>query len=114
MEKFLIFTIVGLTLAAIYAIISSGLVLTYTTTGIFNFAHGAIGMLAAFAYWQIRFQWGWPTPLALFVVIGVIAPLFGLMLERVIMRGLAGTSEATKLVVSILSLIHISEPTRPY
>ena len=54
MEKFLIFTIVGLTLAAIYAIISSGLVLTYTTTGIFNFAHGAIGMLAAFAYWQIQ------------------------------------------------------------
>ena len=105
MEKFLIFTIVGLTLAAIYAIISSGLVLTYTTTGIFNFAHGAIGMLAAFAYWQIRFQWGWPTPLALFVVIGVIAPLFGLMLERVIMRGLAGTSEATKLVVSISLLV---------
>ena len=43
MEKFLIFTIVGLSLAAIYAVISSGLVLTYTTTGIFNFAHGAIG-----------------------------------------------------------------------
>ncbi len=105
MEKFLIFTIVGLSLSAIYAIIASGLVLTYTTTGIFNFAHGAIGMLAAFAYWQLRFDWGWPAPVALVVVIGVIAPLFGLLLERVIMRGLSGTSEATKLVVSISLLV---------
>ncbi|CAN5692878.1 hypothetical protein BH10ACT1_BH10ACT1_02530 [soil metagenome] len=105
MDKFLIFTIVGLSLAAIYAVISSGLVLTYTTTGIFNFAHGAIGMLAAFAYWQLRFDWGWPAPLALAAVLLVLAPAFGLVLERVIMRGLVGTSEATKLVVSISLLV---------
>ena len=105
MDKFLVFTIVGLSLAAIYGIISSGLVLTYTTTGIFNFAHGAIGMLAAFAYWQLRFDWGWPTPVALVVVLGVLAPAFGLLLERVVMRGLTGTSEATKLVVSISLLV---------
>ncbi|HEX2577679.1 MAG TPA: ABC transporter permease [Aquihabitans sp.] len=105
MEKFLIFTIVGLSLSAIYAVISSGLVLTYTTTGIFNFAHGAIGMLAAFMYWQLRFAWGWPAPVSLVVVLFVLAPLFGLLLERVIMRGLVGTSEATKLVVSISLLV---------
>jgi branched-chain amino acid transport system permease protein len=104
-EKFLIFTIVGLSLSAIYAIISSGLVLTYTTTGIFNFAHGAIGMLAAFMYWQLRFDWGWPTPVAVIVVLFVVAPVFGVLLERLIMRGLVGTSEATKLVVSISMLI---------
>src|SRR5215213_5812892 len=101
MEKFLVFTIVGLSLAAIYAVIASGLVLTYTTTGIFNFAHGAAGMLAAFAYWQLRFEWEWPAPVALVVLLFVLAPAFGLLLERVIMRGLVGTSEATKLVVSI-------------
>lgn len=105
MDKFLIFTIVGLSLAAIYAVVSSGLVLTYATTGIFNFAHGAIGMLAAFAYWQTRFDWGWPAPLALLVVLGVVAPAFGLLLERVLMRGLQGTSEATRLVVSISLLV---------
>jgi len=104
-EKLLIFTIVGLSLAAIYSIISSGLVLTYTTTGIFNFAHGAAGMLAAFTYWQLRFDWGWPAPVALFVVLVVLAPALGLLLERVIMRGLVGTTEATKLVVSISLLV---------
>ena len=105
MEKLLVFTIVGLSLAAIYSIISSGLVLTYTTTGIFNFAHGAAGMLAAFTYWQLRFDWGWPAPVALFVVLVVLAPALGLLLERVIMRGLVGTTEATKLVVSISLLV---------
>ena len=88
MEKFLIFTIVGLSLSAIYAVISSGLVLTYTTTGIFNFAHGAIGMLAAFAYWQLRFDWGWPTPVALFVVI-CLANQTGIDLTDALHRNLA-------------------------
>ncbi len=105
MQTFLLFTIVGLSLAAIYGVIASGLVLTYATTGIFNFAHGAIGMLAAFTYWQLRVDWGWPAPIALGLVLLVRAPGFGLVLERVVMRGLVGTSEATKLVVSISLLV---------
>lgn len=105
MEKFLIFTIVGLTLSAVYAITASGLVLTYATTGIFNFAHGAIGMVVAFAYWQFRFAWGWPTPLALVVALGLLAPGIGLVIDRGIMRGLRATSEATRLVVSISLMV---------
>lgn len=101
MDKFLTFTITGVSLASIYAIGASGLVLTYTTTGIFNFAHGAIGMVGAFAYWQFRFDWGWPAPFALAAVLVVLAPLLGLVLEYGIMRSLEGTSDATKLVVSI-------------
>ena len=105
MDKFLVFTIVGLSTAAIYAVIGSGLVLTYTTTGVFNFAHGAAGMLAAFLYWQMTIGWGWPAPVAIVIVLLVAAPLFGVLLERVIFRGLEGTSEATKLVVSISLLV---------
>jgi len=104
-DKFLTFTIVGLATAAIYAVIGSGLVLTYTTTGVFNFAQGAEGMLAAFAYWQMTVGWGWPAPLAIVVVLLLLAPAFGILLERVIFRGLEGTSEATKLVVSISLLV---------
>ncbi len=107
MDKFLTFTIVGLTVASIYAVFASGLVLTYTTTGIFNFAHGAAGMLFAFTYWQLRFDWGWPAPLALVVVLLVLAPLFGVFLELVVMRGLQGTTEAVKLVVSISLLLFL-------
>ncbi len=105
MDKFLTFTIVGLSVAAIYSVIASGLVLTYTTTGIFNFAHGAAGMLAAFLYWQLRFAWGWPAPVVLVLILGVIAPLFGVLLEVVVMRGLRGTTDTVKLVVSISLLL---------
>ena len=76
MDKFLTFTVVGLSTSAIYAIAASGLVVTYTTSGIFNFAHGAIGMMAAFTYWQVHVSWGVPTWPAFFLVVLVIAPLF--------------------------------------
>src|SRR5438477_8122868 len=101
MDKFLALTFAGLCTGGIYAIAASGLVLTYTTTGVFNFAHGAIGMLGAFTYWQLKVDWGLPTPLAVAIVLLVIAPLFGAGLERVIMRRLQGTSDATQLVVTV-------------
>lgn len=60
MSEFLTYTIVGLVTAAIYAIAASGLVVTYTTSGVFNIAHGAVGMFGAFVFWQLRFGWNWP------------------------------------------------------
>src|SRR5918994_1240079 len=101
METFIQYTILGLVTGAVYGIAASGLVVTYTTSGIFNFAHGAIAMLAAFVYWQVRFDWGWPAPVALVVVLGVLAPLLGALLYVVLMRGLRGTSEVTRIVVPV-------------
>ncbi|MFD0901958.1 branched-chain amino acid ABC transporter permease [Actinomadura sediminis] len=104
MDKFLTFGIVGLSTGGVYAVISSGLVLTYTTTGIFNFAHGAAGMMAAFAYWQLTGGWGLPVPIALALVLLVLAPLFGLLVERLIMRPVQGVGEVERLVVTIALL----------
>src|ERR687894_732700 len=101
MDQVLQATITGLAAAAILGVAASGLVLTYTTTGIFNFAHGAVGMLGAFAYWQLRFGWGWPAPVALVVVLLVLAPLLGVVIERVVMRGLYDAPETSRIVVSI-------------
>jgi branched-chain amino acid transport system permease protein len=101
METFLQYTILGLVTGGVYGIAASGLVVTYTTSGIFNFAHGATAMLAAFAYWQVRFDWGWPAPLALVAVLGVAAPLLGALIYGVVMRGLRGTSEVTRIVVPV-------------
>ncbi|WP_426573978.1 ABC transporter permease [Aquihabitans sp. McL0605] len=105
MHQFLSLTVGGLATAAIYAVAASGLVLTYTTTGTFNFAHGAIGMVAAFLYWQLHYDWGWSTPVALVVVLLVAGPLAGAAWERAIMRRLEGTSETTRLVVTIALLL---------
>ncbi|TDV49838.1 ABC transporter permease subunit [Actinophytocola oryzae] len=104
MELFLTFGIVGLSTAAVYAVIGSGLVLTYTTTGVFNFGHGAAGMLAAFTYWQLTVGWGWPVPPALVVVLGVLAPAFGLFVERVVLRPVQDLGEAERLVMTVALL----------
>ncbi len=112
MHLFLEYTILGLVTGAVYGIAASGLVLTYTTSGIFNFAQGAMAMLAAFTYWQLRFGWNWPAPLALFAVIAVLAPLLGMVLYIGIMRGLRETADVTKIVVTIgitLGLIALAQ-----
>jgi branched-chain amino acid transport system permease protein len=112
MHLFLTYTILGLVTGAVYGIAASGLVLTYTTSGIFNFAQGAMAMIAAFTYWQLRFGWNWPAPLALFTVIAVLAPLLGIVLYGGIMRGLRQTSDVTKIVVTIgimLGLIALAQ-----
>jgi len=104
MSEFLAFGIVGLATAAVYAIIGSGLVLTYVTTGTFNFAQGAAGMLAAFAYWQLTVGWGWSAPVALVVVLLVLAPAFGLGIERVVMRPISHLGETERVVVTVALL----------
>jgi branched-chain amino acid transport system permease protein len=104
-QQFLSYTVSGLSSAAIYGVAAAGLVLTYTTTGTFNFAHGATGMIAAFTYWQLRFSWHWPAPLALAVCLLVLAPLLGVVEELAIFRRLQGTAEYTRLVVTIGLLV---------
>ncbi|MFL6204730.1 MAG: ABC transporter permease [Acidimicrobiales bacterium] len=107
MEDFLSNTVLGLSTAAIFALAASGLVLTYTTTGIFNFAHGAIAMFGAFCYWQLSVEWGWPIPLSLFVVVLVIAPGIGIGIERGIMRGLVDAPETVRIIVTVSLLVAI-------
>lgn len=99
------FTIIGLSAAGVYAVAASGLVVTYQTSGIFNFAHGAVGMIIAYAYWDLRVQHHLPAPIALFLALIVIAPLLGAFIERVIMRNLADASVITRIVVTIGLLV---------
>jgi branched-chain amino acid transport system permease protein len=93
--------IVSVSVGSIYAIAASGIVVTYTTSGIFNFAQGAIGMFMAFVYWQLRVDWGIPAPISLVLSILVIAPLIGAGIERLLMRRLTGASLVVQLVVTV-------------
>jgi branched-chain amino acid transport system permease protein len=100
LTSFLQFTLIGISAGCVFAIAASGLVLTYTTTGVFNFAHGAVGMIAAFVYFQLKVEVGLPVPVALVLVLGVLAPVVGLLLER-IMRSFRGAAPGTTLTVTI-------------
>ncbi|MEU8799346.1 ABC transporter permease [Spirillospora sp. NPDC048819] len=105
MTTFLTYTILGLVLGSVYSIAASGLVLTYNTSGIFNFAHGAQAMFGTFLYWHFTERWGWPVWLALIIVIGLVGPAMGAALHTAIMRGLRGTADVTKIIVTVAVLL---------
>jgi branched-chain amino acid transport system permease protein len=95
------FTVLGLITAAAYAIASSGLVITYATSNVFNMAHGAIGMVSAFMFWQLTVPWGVPMVVSALLVVLVFAPLLGALLERTMMRHLTNASVTVSLTVTV-------------
>jgi ABC-type branched-subunit amino acid transport system ATPase component/branched-subunit amino acid ABC-type transport system permease component len=107
MSAFLTFTVIGVVVGCIYAITACGLVVTYATSGVFNFAHGAQGMFAAWVYWQLTEDWGWPTWLGLLAVVGVLAPLMGAAIERLLIRPVRGRSVDVSLVVTLGLLLFL-------
>ena len=100
-DSLLFFLIVGITLGSIYAVAASGLVVTYTTSGIFNFAQGAMGMFLAFIYWELKVDAGIHTMVALILTVVVAAPLMGALVERIFMRRLTTAPLVSQLVVTI-------------
>ena len=101
MNEFISFVVVGIVTGSIYAVTASGLVVTYNATGVFNFAHGSVGMFLAYLYWQLWQGWGWNPVLSLVVVLLVVAPAFALLIERVLMRPLYGATLNTMIVVTL-------------
>lgn len=75
----------GLVLGSLYALMSSGLSLVWTTLGVFNFSHGALMMVGAFIAWTVS------EVLGLGPIIGVLsgtlaAGLIGVVIERLLVR----------------------------
>lgn len=101
MNEFVSFVVAGLVTGSIYAVTASGLVVTYKSTGVFNFAHGAVGMVMAYLYWQLWQGWGWNPVLSLAIVLFVVAPVFALLVERILMRPLYGVALSTMIVVTL-------------
>jgi branched-chain amino acid transport system permease protein len=100
-HEFLSFTVYGLFLGAIYAIAASGLVVTYTTSGIFNIAHGAIGMIMAFVFWTLVNPAHVPLWVAFPLVVLVLAPLGGALIERIVIRRVPVSNVTVTLVITV-------------
>ncbi len=101
MSSLLSFTVLGIFTGAAYAIAASGLVLTYSTTRVFNVAHGAFGMVMAFVYWDFSQRQHIPAWVSLVLVLVIVAPLFGLFVQRFLTRGLGDSPVSVSLVVTV-------------
>lgn len=105
MSSLFAFTLLGLFTGAAYAIVASGMVLTYTTTRVFNIAHGAFGMLLAFTFWDFTQRQGMPTLLGLALVLLVVGPAIGWVTQRFVARGLGEGPVSVSLVVTVGLLV---------
>src|SRR5579875_3157939 len=105
MGEFLAFLITGAVSGGIYAILASGLVLTYVTTGLFNFAHGATAFLVAFFYYQLHSGLGIPIVPSALISLLLFAPLVGVVLDVAVTRQLAQAPEVPKIVATIGILV---------
>ncbi|MCB0976772.1 MAG: branched-chain amino acid ABC transporter permease, partial [Acidimicrobiales bacterium] len=110
MTELLSLALAGAVSGGLYAIMASGLVLTYQSSGIFNLGHGAIAFVSALTFYILHSPTadgglGLPVWLAALLAVGVLAPLVGWTLDVGIFRRLADASEAAKLVGAIGVLI---------
>ena len=58
MNSLLPFIVVGLATGAVYGLAGVGLVLTYRTSGVFNFAHGAVASAGAYLFYELHNKHG--------------------------------------------------------
>jgi ABC-type branched-subunit amino acid transport system ATPase component/branched-subunit amino acid ABC-type transport system permease component len=107
MEKLISLAISGAVSGAVFSIIAAGLVLSYSTSGIFNFSHAAVAYATALLFYELHVGLGWPLVPSAFVAIVVFAPLLGLMLDRLVFRRLADADDAPKIVATVGLLVAI-------
>ncbi len=106
MNAFIVAVILGLATGSIYALAAMGLVLTYKTSGIFNFAQGAVAAAAAYLFYTLRQSDGIPWPIAALISVALIGVVGGLLLERM-GYALREAPVASKVVATVGLLVGI-------
>jgi branched-chain amino acid transport system permease protein len=99
----------GMTFGSIYGLLAVGLVLTYKTSGVFNLAYGAQAFTTAAVYYDTRIRHHWPIPFALLLAVIIVAPLTGLILDRVLFRYLRNASSTARLVTVLGLLVAVPQ-----
>ncbi|HEY8324922.1 MAG: branched-chain amino acid ABC transporter permease [Ktedonobacterales bacterium] len=92
--------LVGIAFGALYSLAALGIVVIYKTTGVLNFAHGAIGMFSTFVAYEFGVVRGWPAPIAVLLALA-FAAAFGWFMERFTLRPLRDRPVLTRVIVTL-------------
>ena len=98
------YVVTGIADGSIYALAALGLVLTYKTSGIFNFAIGAQAAASAYVFYTMRVTVGLPWPVAALASILLVGLVGSLLLERIAFW-LTGAPAAMKVVATIALVV---------
>ena len=108
MSTFVLLTITGLGLGAMYFLVASGLSLIYGLMGVLNFAHGVFITVTAYALWFTESKLGGVPVLPRFLIaslVGLVAAVvFAALTELVLIRPLYGRHIEQVLVTVGLAL----------
>ncbi|HMS93699.1 MAG TPA: branched-chain amino acid ABC transporter permease [Tabrizicola sp.] len=92
----------GIVLGSLYALMASGLSLVWTTLGVFNFAHGALMMIAAFVAWPVAEPAGLGLWAGLLCGVGAAAFL-GIVIEYLLVRPFYG--RPNMLLITVMTTL---------
>jgi ABC-type branched-subunit amino acid transport system ATPase component/branched-subunit amino acid ABC-type transport system permease component len=100
MTELTLFIVAGLVAGSVYSLAGVGLVLTYRTSGLLNFAHGAIATVAAYAFYSlyVKQEMSW-------VVAALVAVLGVGFVGGVILELLARRLQGAPLAISVAATI---------
>lgn len=98
----------GFPVGCIYGLVAIGLVLTYKTSGVFNLAFGAQAFLSAAVMYELV-EGGTQKWLAFVISVFLVAPLFGLLLDRALFRYMRNSTWVVKLVSSLGLFVALPE-----
>ena len=100
MSQLLGYALPGIPFGCTFALVAIGLVLTYRSTGVFNFAFGAQAYLAALIY-AVMTENGVSRGVAGGFVILVLSPLLGIIFDRLVFSRIASANVAAKTVAAL-------------
>jgi ABC-type branched-subunit amino acid transport system ATPase component/branched-subunit amino acid ABC-type transport system permease component len=104
LEEVIRFALLGFGVGALYALASQGLIAIYRGSGVLNFALGAIGMAAAYLWWELTANQEWGFYPAL--IVGVLfAAAIGALVHLFIMRPLRQAAPLVRVIATLGVLI---------
>ncbi len=106
MNSLLPFIVAGVTAGSVYALAGVGLVLTFKTSGVFNFAHGALATVSAFLFYTLHVTHGMPWPIAALICFVGLGTVCGFGFET-FARGLSQVSIAWRIASTVGILLSI-------
>lgn len=100
----------GIALGCKYALIALGFSVIFKSTGVINFAQGALVLLGAYVTFNVTQTWGVDFYLSL-VLAMAFGAAFGAFIEALVLRRLVGESPVTVIMVTIGILFVIENVT---
>jgi branched-chain amino acid transport system permease protein len=100
LNSFIDYTVNGLVIGNIYALLAVGLALIFGVANLINFAHGSVYTIGAYVGWAAITFLHTPLPVTM-AIVAVACALLGVAIERVALRPLQGRARIAPLLATI-------------